>query len=236
MLALNRQKREKHHVQGVWVRFFCISIFIFLTFQGFAQDRRSAKIDFPPNLVVGRDSVQLLADWKKMLLQSQTKSELEKIAAVNDFFNRRLAFEEDTQIWRQADYWATPLETMIQRRGDCEDFSIVKYFSLKLLGVATDKMRLTSVRARIGGPHSQLMQAHMVLAYYAEPRVDPLILDNLIAEIRPGSRRPDLFPVFGFNSEGLWVVGAGSDAVHSTARLSRWREVLIRVSNEGFEP
>jgi hypothetical protein len=40
-----------------------------------------------------------------------------------------------------------------------------------------------------------------VLAYYALPEAEPLILDNLISELRPASRRPDLTPVFSFNAE-----------------------------------
>jgi hypothetical protein len=78
----------------------------------------------------------------------------------------------------------------------------------------------------------------MVLAYYEDPTGEPLILDNLITEVRPASRRGDLMPVFSFNSEGLWT-GAGSaekkDAGSSTARLSRWRDLIARMRAEGYE-
>jgi predicted transglutaminase-like cysteine proteinase len=43
---------------------------------------------------------------------------------------------------------------------------------------------------------------HMVLAYYAQPGADPLVLDNLHAAILPASARADLIPVFSFNAEG----------------------------------
>lgn len=49
-----------------------------------------------------------------------------------------------------------------------------------------------------------MVQAHMVLAYHAQPHAEPVILDNLISELRPASRRPDLTPVFSFNGDGLW--------------------------------
>ena len=75
----------------------------------------------------------------------------------------------------------------------------------------------------------------MVLAYYAQPGAEPLILDNLIGEVRPASRRPDLTPVFSFNSEGLWQGAAGAAAGDPTARLSRWREVLAKARAEGFQ-
>jgi hypothetical protein len=91
------------------------------------------------------------------------------------------------------------------------------------------------VRAQIGGPQGAL-QAHMVLAYYAAPGAEPMILDNLITELRPASRRPDLVPVFSFNSEGLWQgVGAQAAGGDPTARLSRWREVLAKARAEGFQ-
>ena len=62
-------------------------------------------------------------------------------------------------------------------------------------------MRLIYVKARIGGTASSLPQAHMVLAYYPTPDAEPLVLDNLMPEIRPASHAPDLQPVFSFNSE-----------------------------------
>jgi predicted transglutaminase-like cysteine proteinase len=96
------------------------------------------------------------------------------------------------------------------------------------------KLRLVYVRAQIGGPNGAL-QAHMVLAYYPEPGAEPTILDNLITELRPASRRPDLVPVFSFNSEGLWQGVGSQGAGDPTARLSRWREVLAKARAEGFQ-
>ena len=74
----------------------------------------------------------------------------------------------------------------------------------------------------------------MVLAYYAAPNAEPLILDSLVTEVRPASRRPDLTPVFSFNSEGLWQGVGAQSAGDPVARLSRWREVLLKVKEEGF--
>jgi hypothetical protein len=74
----------------------------------------------------------------------------------------------------------------------------------------------------------------MVLAYYAQQGTEPLILDNLLGSIRPASRRPDLTPVFSFNSEGLWQGVAGASAGDPQARLSRWRDVMAKARAEGF--
>ena len=157
-----------------------------------------------------------------------------KLDALNQFFNRRILSREDIDIWGQVDYWASPLEMMEKGAGDCEDFAIAKYFSLAALGMPVQKLRLVYVRAQIGGAGGTV-QAHMVLAYYPAPNAEPLILDNLISDVRPASRRPDLSPVFSFNSEGLWQ-GVGSQAAGDpSARLSRWREVLVKARAEGFQ-
>jgi predicted transglutaminase-like cysteine proteinase len=157
-----------------------------------------------------------------------------KLRALNDFFNRRVQSREDIEIWGQVDYWASPLEMLDKGAGDCEDFAIAKYFGLLALGIPVAKLRLVYVRAQMGGPGGAV-QAHMVLAYYAAPNAEPLILDSLVGDVRPASRRPDLSPVFSFNSEGLWQGVAGASAGDPVARLSRWREVLAKARAEGFQ-
>jgi predicted transglutaminase-like cysteine proteinase len=96
--------------------------------------------------------------------------------------------------------------------------------------VPVQRLRLVYVRAQIGGDSV----AHMVLAYYAQPGAEPLILDNLVGSVRPASRRPDLTPVFSFNSEGLWNGVGTHSAGDAQARLSRWREVMAKAKAEGF--
>jgi len=157
-----------------------------------------------------------------------------KLRALNDFFNRRVQSRDDLEAWGQVDYWASPLEMLEKGAGDCEDFAIAKYFSLVALGMPVAKLRMVYVRAQIGGPGGAV-QAHMVLAYYAAPNAEPLILDSLVGDVRPASRRPDLSPVFSFNSEGLWQGVAGASAGDPVARLSRWREILAKARAEGFQ-
>jgi predicted transglutaminase-like cysteine proteinase len=166
--------------------------------------------------------------------EAQGLDEPGKLRALNDFFNRRIQPKEDIEVWGQGDYWASPLEMLDKGAGDCEDYSIAKYFSLVALGIPVSKLRLVYVRAQIGGPGGAV-QAHMVLAYYAAPNAEPLILDSLIGDVRPAGRRPDLSPVFSFNSEGLWQGVAGESAGDPVARLSRWREILAKVRVEGFQ-
>jgi predicted transglutaminase-like cysteine proteinase len=170
-------------------------------------------------------------------VDARKSAELEKLRKVNDFINQHVEFDEDLSIYNYSDYWATPLETVGHGRADCEDFAIIKYFSLKDSGVAISKLRLVYVKARLeeaGGPR---LQAHMVLAYYATPNAEPLVLDNLVPEILPASQRKDLHPVFSFNSEAVWngVAGNSVKGKGGTGQLSRWQDLLLRARKEGFD-
>lgn len=183
------------------------------------------------------DGLQVLRDWQAMIQNGQALTTADKLRRVNEFFNHRIHFGEDQQIWGQSDYWATPMETLAKGWGDCEDFSIAKYFSLLALGIPVEQLRLVYVKAQIGGPSSPIQQAHMVLAFYTSPEAQPLVLDNLITEIRPASRRPDLQPVFSFNSQAIYAGAAGDAAAGpgGIGRLSRWQDLLQRARAEGFD-
>lgn len=182
----------------------------------------------------GHEAAATVARWRTLIDEIAPLPEEQKLARVNAFFNNLVRWRTDIEVWQQQDYWATPLETMARREGDCEDFSIAKYMTLLLAGVDTGKMRITYVKAQVSR-YGNATQAHMVLAYYATPSAEPLILDNMVSEIRSASRRPDLQPVFGFNSRGLWVGGAASPATRDPgARLSRWRDVLQRMAADGL--
>ena len=183
----------------------------------------------------GEPARQAVVAWRELVAIADELPESEKLRTVNAFFNRRLRFEDDIDIWQTKDYWATPLQTLGRGAGDCEDFSIAKYMTLRMLGVPADRMRLIYVRARIGGPSSDISQAHMVVGYYPTPSAEPLVLDNLITDVRPASRRPDLFPIFSFNGQGLWVGGARNSSADPTERLSRWRDLLARMREDGLE-
>ncbi|MDQ5879610.1 MAG: hypothetical protein QG584_645 [Pseudomonadota bacterium] len=181
----------------------------------------------------GPARINLLQDWQAQLEAVKKQPESEKLKRFNDFFNRNIVFDEDLTIWNQTDYWATPLETIGRGRADCEDFSIIKYYSLLQAGVPVSKMRLIYVKARQGSSQ----RAHMVLAYYASPSAEPLVLDNLDPAIKPASKRPDLVPVFSFNSQGIYAGIAGNAAASTggTGKLSRWDDLMRRARAEGFK-
>lgn len=177
----------------------------------------------------GYDSGALdrLRQWQSMMVNDKPLPEDEKSVRTNDFFNS-LPWVEDAALWGQKDYWASPFEMLGRNGGDCEDFSIGKYFTLRELGVGDAKLLITYVRAL------KLRQAHMVLAYYPKPGSEPLILDNLERRIKPASRRTDLLPVYSFNGRGLWrgIQQTRGARKGSAKRIAKWRQMLRRLHSD----
>jgi predicted transglutaminase-like cysteine proteinase len=146
---------------------------------------------------------------------------------VNSFFNQ-LRFVSDIEHWGKEDYWATPMELLTTNAGDCEDFSIAKYQTLRSMGVPDEQLRIVYVKAL------ELNQAHMVLAWYPRRDADPLILDNLINDIKLASQRSDLEFVYSFNGSGLWFSKAGQEKrIGEAEKLSRWHELNQRMQRSG---
>lgn len=175
----------------------------------------------------GDAAIQRLLAWQKLLRESNQLSDNEILERVNTFFNQ-LQFVDDNTHWGKSDYWATPVEFLASGGGDCEDFSLAKYFTIKALGVSEQKINMTYVKA------VQLNQAHMVVTYFPTPGSPPLVLDNLIATIEPATNRKDLIPVYSFNGSGLWLAksrGKGQK-VGNSERLRRWQNLLSRMPDD----
>lgn len=167
--------------------------------------------------------------WEALLKQPAQGNIQATLNRVNQFFNSRIRFVDDITVWGQEDYWATPVEALRKGAGDCEDYALAKYFTLRELGVPASQLRITYVKAL------QLNQAHMVVTWYSTPDAIPLVLDNLKPAILPATARSDLLPVYSFNGEGLWIPQAsGSKRVGDSKRLSRWQDLLTRMRAEGF--
>lgn len=171
-----------------------------------------------------------LASWQNLLETSGSDAENAKLQRVNRFINRSITFVDDRQAWGAEDYWATPAQTLNRGLGDCEDFAIAKYFSLVRMGVPSEKLRLTFVKAL------KQNQAHMVLTYYASPDAQPLILDNLDPRIRPASERGDLLPVYSFNDLGVFLAKAPQRVSQPAQFLARWNELSERAMADGSAP
>jgi predicted transglutaminase-like cysteine proteinase len=174
------------------------------------------------NKLYGKRAALRVEAWRNALHDYKRLPTLQKLQNVNQFFNQ-LYFVNDINLWGQKDYWATPLEFLGANAGDCEDFTIAKYFSLREIGIADKKLRLIYVKA------IDYNQFHMVLAYYETPDSVPLILDNLIPQIKPANKRGDLLPIYSFNGTNLWLMKSkNGQLAGDSSRLSLWNDLRDR--------
>lgn len=171
-----------------------------------------------------------LGGWKELLGSPKNRGldDPEKLRVVNDFMHET-PFYCDPVLWCAEDFWAKPVEFLANDGGDCEDFSIAKYFTLKGLGVAEDKLRIVYAVYRRGA----FTGAHMVLAYYPTPDGEPLILDNINQTVQPASSRTDLTPIFSFTTQGLWGAKEQKGRVNTGDQQYRaWKDHWRRVQTE----
>jgi len=178
----------------------------------------------------GPEAVARLIAWEELLKRDNSATDMEKLQKINSFFNKKIVFASDMDIYGINDYWATPVEFLSRGAGDCEDYAIAKYFSLKMMGVSEEKLRIAYVKAL------QYNMFHMVMLYYKSPEAEPLILDNLVDAIKPASERRDLLPIFTFNAAGLWLAhdrGQGKLAGKSS-RLAAWNDLLRKMTEDGI--
>jgi predicted transglutaminase-like cysteine proteinase len=127
-----------------------------------------------------------------LLHKLKNASIIKKLNTVNTWVNF-IHYASDKQVYGVSDYWATLYEFVGKNRGDCEDYTIAKYFILKALGVDPHRMKFAYViyKSRQGKRSS-----HMVLAYFKvkkpKSKDDILILGNNNRLVLPASKRPDL--------------------------------------------
>lgn len=177
----------------------------------------------------GHAAISHLKEWQRneQRITAGVK-DLQLLENVNALVNR-IPYGTDQDIWGVEDYWATPAELVAVNAGDCEDYVITKYFTLRAHGVSASKLRFVYVRALLRGR----LGTHMVLAYYKTPDSEPLVLDNINQKLLPVSQRPDLMPVYSFNDENMYREGAtGSRRVDSVSVVRRWGELMARITKE----
>ncbi len=137
----------------------------------------------------------ILRHWRNIITSAAKLPRKDRIKAVNDFFNR-WPYKQDRELYGVSEYWATPKEFMT-RSGDCEDYSIAKYFALRELGFAGDEMRIVILMDQIRGI------GHAVLAIYVEN--DILILDSLSNLILPHTRYKHYVAQYSMNETTRWA-------------------------------
>lgn len=148
--------------------------------------------------VYGKPALKRMQSLHYLLKISEKLGDSKKLSKINTFFNR-VPYREDQSHWGKEDYWASPYEFIASGGGDCEDYTIAKYFSLISSGVYPQRLMVAYVKRKESG------ESHMVLLYRKNSQ-ESLVLDNTTNEILPLSKRTDLEGIFVFNQSGMWVL------------------------------
>jgi predicted transglutaminase-like cysteine proteinase len=219
------------------IKFFRTGPFAFLALLFCVGAVAAGIAEFSPNLLRhihetwGGEAVDRLKDWSDKESEWVAKAPNKSVAyaendlkPINKFWNK-IAYLSDNKHWGADDYWATPVEMLSSNAGDCEDYSIAKYFSLKEMGVPPSSLRITYVRAL------KTNESHMVLAYYPKPDAEPYILDNLTGKLLLASERMDLEPIYSFNDDDMWTAGVAASKGKSN-QIRLWSDLLEKMEKE----
>ena len=145
----------------------------------------------------GSISKNRIVDYEKTLKRVSSFSKYKQLTSINFYLNQLLPQYDDV-INKKEDHWATPKEFLTTGYGDCEDYVIIKYFSLIKLGFDEKKLFITVVKETYYGGY------HMVLTYFQEENESPLVLDNLSFKILNLQTRNDIKADIFINSTGVY--------------------------------
>jgi predicted transglutaminase-like cysteine proteinase len=135
------------------------------------------------------------AEWRAFLDQLKGRDGFARLDAINRFMNR-YRYVSDLANWGAEDYWETPNE-FLGRDGDCEDFAIAKYKSLRMLGVSDDQLRIVVLQ------DLNLRIAHAVLVVLDGDKA--WVLDNQIDQVIEADRIRHYRPYYSINETAYWL-------------------------------
>lgn len=155
----------------------------------------SAMFERFSNEVNNGSANDVVQNWKSKLSTLSGLSLVQMANGVNNMMNQ-VRYIGDQKNWGKSDYWETPIE-FLTYGGDCEDFAIAKYVSLRALGVPDRAMRIAIVRdLQKGIPHA-------ILIVYTEE--GPMVLDNQIKRMTEASAISHYKPIYSINRTAWWL-------------------------------
>ncbi len=161
--------------------------------------------------------------YNEKLKSIKKYSKSKQLLKTNLYLNSLLP-QYDVITKSQEDYWSTPKEFLIGGFGDCEDYVIIKYYSLIKLGFDEKKLFLTIVKDKFSN------SGHMVLSYFDKKGKAPLILDNLSFRILNLQKRSDLLVDIFINSRGIFRIDKNFKLKKIANKHSHYEDLLFRVS------
>lgn len=173
----------------------------------------------------GRISKNRILDYQNNIQNFKKHPKTEQLLKVNLYLNQLLPQYDDV-IQKKLDYWATPKEFLVAGFGDCEDYAIIKYFTLLKLGFDKESLFLTTVRENRRNGY------HMVLSYFSEKGESPLILDNLSFRILDLNTRNDLTVDTFINSTGIYKINKKNRLLKIQGKSQKFQDLISRVKKE----
>lgn len=166
----------------------------------------------------------ILIDYEKFINRTKNRSFIDKLKLVNSYLNSLNARYDDKE--NKIDYWSTRGEFLSRGGGDCEDYTIAKYYTLKDLGVNSKDMCLLVAREKYSGFY------HMVLSVWQKNIAQPLILDNLSFKVLKLNQRVDLKPHTCINEYGYFSVDKNGKRAKKRIRFKAFEKMLKRQKKE----
>ena len=132
--------------------------------------------------------------WASLRDKASGKTPMQQLQLINEFWNK-WKYIDDRSNWNMRDYWAIPAQ-FLKKSGDCEDYAIAKYFTLKELGFDPHTLRIVVLK------NTFTNEDHAVLAVYLNG--DVFILDNLSPIVLSHKRISQYAPQVSVNEFQSW--------------------------------
>lgn len=173
----------------------------------------------------GTISINRILDYNENIASFKKHPKSKQLIQVNFYLNKLLP-QYDAVTQKQEDHWATPKEFLITGYGDCEDYAIIKYFTLLKLGFEKEKLFLTTVYDKYHGGY------HMVLSYFKTKSKPPLILDNLSFKILDLKQREDLEADMFINSDGVYKINKEYKLIPVAKYFMQYDKLMQKIQKE----
>lgn len=174
----------------------------------------------------GRIAINRIADYHNNISDFKKLPTKKRYLFLNRYLNTLIP-QYDAVSRGTEEYWATPKEFLARGVGDCEDYAIIKYYSLIELGFDKERLFLAPVVETFSGG------GHMVLLYYYKNSKAPLVFDNLSFKVLPLSKRVDLKPKYCFNETGSYTIKQNGTKNRVNTKFIQYEEFKKRIK-DGF--
>jgi predicted transglutaminase-like cysteine proteinase len=137
-----------------------------------------------------------VAAWRAEIASLKGLPRDEQIEKVNDFLNQ-VDYVDDRSAYGESGYWGASPDRFFSGGGDCKDYAIAKYASLRALGFTDKDLRIAVVQDKVKDI------AHAILIFYSGDK--GYVLDNQNKNIEPIEAVNRYQPYFSINSTSWWL-------------------------------